>query len=214
MGKFYTVCHPLGKGGKVAGLLTSLGHAARKEPAVLAFLEARLAVGTAIHGAEVRGPKQTAPQSGLSFNGAALRGSAESGFRLPSRTAARSFNGGALDIDKADLKTPAAPFYFAQASGKVEVDGTVNVLSPTGEVLVGFPNPYGRLGTEAVLSPILVEQAARFFRQAFTLEIDCGKLPSTCVLACPANSPARQFTPARDPRAPASNGAPTAPCSP
>jgi len=86
--------------------------------------------------------------------------------------------GGALDIDKADLKTLATPFYFAQASGKLEVASSVNVLSPAGEVLITFPNRYGRLESEAVLLPILGEQTAKFFRQAFTLEIDGDKLPA------------------------------------
>jgi hypothetical protein len=85
---------------------------------------------------------------------------------------------GALTIDKAELKTLATPFYFAQASGKVDAATSVNVLSPAGEVLISFPNRYGRLESETVLSPILGQQTAKFFRQAFTLEIDGDKLPA------------------------------------
>jgi len=84
---------------------------------------------------------------------------------------------GVLSIDKSDLKTLATPFYFAQAQGKVEAASSLKVLSPAGEVLISFPNRYGRLESEAVLLPILGEQTARFFRQAFTLEIDGDKLP-------------------------------------
>jgi hypothetical protein len=84
---------------------------------------------------------------------------------------------GVLSIDKSDLKTLATPFYFAQAQGKVEATSSLKVLSPAGEVLISFPNRYGRLESEAVLLPILGEQTARFFRQAFTLEIDGDKLP-------------------------------------
>ena len=85
---------------------------------------------------------------------------------------------GALSLDKAELKTLATPFYFAQANGKVEVASSINVLSPAGEVLISFPNRYGRLESEAVLLPILGEQTAQFFRQTFTLEIDGDKLPA------------------------------------
>src|ERR1022692_76333 len=85
---------------------------------------------------------------------------------------------GALALDKAELKTLATPFYFAQANGKVEVASSINVLSPAGEVLISFPNRYGRLESESVLLPILGEQTAQFFRQAFTLEIDGDKLPA------------------------------------
>ena len=84
---------------------------------------------------------------------------------------------GSLALDKAELKTLATPFYFAQANGKVEVASSINVLSPAGEVLISFPNRYGRLESESVLLPILGEQTAQFFRQAFTLEIDGDKLP-------------------------------------
>jgi hypothetical protein len=85
---------------------------------------------------------------------------------------------GSLALDKAELKTLATPFYFAQANGKVEVASSINVLSPAGEVLISFPNRYGRLESESVLLPILGEQTAQFFRQAFTLEIDGDKLPA------------------------------------
>ena len=83
---------------------------------------------------------------------------------------------GSLALDKTELKTLATPFYFAQANGKVEVASSINVLSPAGEVLISFPNRYGRLESESVLLPILGEQTAKFFRQAFTLEIDGDKL--------------------------------------
>jgi len=98
--------------------------------------------------------------------------------RIIERTAQIEALDGALCIDKSELKTLATPFYFTQASGKVEVGGSVTVLSPAGEVLITFPNRYGRLESEAPLLPILGEQAAKFFRQSFTLEIDGDKLPA------------------------------------
>ena len=98
--------------------------------------------------------------------------------RIIERTAQIDALGGALELDKAELKTLATPFYFAQANGKVEVASSVNVLSPAGEVLISFPNRYGRLESESVLRPLLGEHTAQFFRQAFTLEIDGDKLPA------------------------------------
>jgi hypothetical protein len=98
--------------------------------------------------------------------------------RIIERTAQIEALDGALAVDKADLKTLATPFYFAQANGKVEVASSVTVLSPVGEVLINFPNRYGRLESESVLLPILGERTAQFFRQAFTLEIDGDKLPA------------------------------------
>ena len=98
--------------------------------------------------------------------------------RIIERSAQLDALGGALEIDKAELKTLATPFYFAQASGKVEAASSLQVLSPAGQVLISFPNRYGRLESEAMLLPVLGEQTARFFRQAFTLEIDGDKLPA------------------------------------
>jgi hypothetical protein len=45
-------------------------------------------------------------------------------------------------------------------------------------VLISFPNRNGRLESESVLLPVLGEQTTKFFRQAFTLEIDGDKLPA------------------------------------
>jgi len=98
--------------------------------------------------------------------------------RIIERSAQIDAWSGALELDKAELKTLATPFYFAQANGKVEVASSVTVLSPAGEVLISFPNRYGRLESESVLVPILGPQTAQFFRQAFTLEIDGDKLPA------------------------------------
>ncbi|MGH7971777.1 MAG: hypothetical protein ACREIC_23940 [Limisphaerales bacterium] len=98
--------------------------------------------------------------------------------RIIERTAEVEALEGALDIDKAELKTLATPFYFTQASGKLEVASSVTVISPAGEVLVSFPNRYGRLESETALLPVLGQQTGKFFRQAFTLEIDGDKLPA------------------------------------
>ena len=85
---------------------------------------------------------------------------------------------GALEVDKADLKTLATPFYFTNASGKLDVPSSIGVTCSTGEVLITFQNRYGKLESEAPLLPILGDQTNRFFRQAFTLEINGDKLPA------------------------------------
>ena len=98
--------------------------------------------------------------------------------RIIERTAQIEALDGALAIDKSELKTLATPFYFTQASGKVDVASSVSAVSPAGEVLITFPNRYSRLESEDALLPILGEQTSTFFRQAFALEIDGDKLPA------------------------------------
>jgi len=98
--------------------------------------------------------------------------------RIIERTAQIDALDGALSIDKAELKTLATPFYFTQASGKVDVASSVSVKSTAGEVLITFPNRYGKLESEDPLRPILGERTSQLFRQAFTLEIDGDKLPA------------------------------------
>ncbi len=98
--------------------------------------------------------------------------------RIIERTAQIEALEGACTLDKSELKTLATPFYFTQASGKIQVAGSVSVLSLAGEVLITLPNRYGRLESEALLLPILGEQTSKFFRQAFTLEIDGDQLPA------------------------------------
>lgn len=98
--------------------------------------------------------------------------------RIIERSAQVEGLSGALDIDKADLKTLATPFYFSNASGKIEVPGSIRALCPAGEVLISFQNRYGKLDSEESLLPILGGQTGQFFRQAFTLEIDGDKLPA------------------------------------
>ena len=98
--------------------------------------------------------------------------------RIIERTAQIEALEGVLTIDKSELKTLATPFYFTQASGKIDVASSVTALSPDGEVLITFPNRYGRLESESALLPILGDQTSTFFRQAFALEIDGDKLPA------------------------------------
>jgi hypothetical protein len=98
--------------------------------------------------------------------------------RIIERSAQVEALAGALELDKAELKTLATPFYFTHASGKLEVPGSIAVLCATGTVLVIYQNRYGKLDSEEPLRPILGEHLGRFFRQGFALEIDGDKLPA------------------------------------
>jgi len=82
-----------------------------------------------------------------------------------------------LKAAKADLASTVIPFYFHQASGKVEVPSSVLVPGASGQVSVTFPNRYDA-ATEEVLLPILNGRVAQFFRQTFTLQIDGDKIPA------------------------------------
>src|SRR6266576_2464923 len=75
--------------------------------------------------------------------------------RIIERSAQIEALDGALQIDKGELKTLATPFYFTQASGKVDVASSVSVRCRSGEVLITFPNRYGKLESDDPLRPIL-----------------------------------------------------------
>jgi len=98
--------------------------------------------------------------------------------RIIDRSAQLDALSGALDLDKAELKTLATPFYFTNGHGKQDVPSSVAVPCASGQVLITYQNRYGKLDSEESLLPILGQQTARFFRQAFTLEIDGDKLPA------------------------------------
>jgi len=98
--------------------------------------------------------------------------------RIIERAAQVEALSGGLDVDKAELKTLATPFYFTHGQGKLEVPTSIAVACPAGQVLITYQNRYGRLESEEPLLPILGHQTGRFFRQAFTLEIDGDKLPA------------------------------------
>jgi hypothetical protein len=98
--------------------------------------------------------------------------------RIIERSAQVAALEGALELDKAELKTLATPFYFTHASGKVEVPSSIAVLCAAGTVLVTYQNRYGKLESEEPLLPILGEHIGRFFRQGFALEIEGDKLPA------------------------------------
>jgi hypothetical protein len=98
--------------------------------------------------------------------------------RIIERSAQVQALSGALEVDKAEIKTLATPFYFSNGHGKLVVPSSVVVHCPSGQVLITYQDRYGRLDSEERLLPILGQQAGRLFRQAFTIEIDGDKLPS------------------------------------
>jgi hypothetical protein len=98
--------------------------------------------------------------------------------RIIDRSAQVEALAGALDLDKAEIKTLATPFYFTNGQGKLDVPSSIAVGCSSGTVLITYQNRYGKLESEELLLPILGQQTGRFFRQAFTLEIDGDKLPA------------------------------------
>ena len=86
---------------------------------------------------------------------------------------------GAIDTDKAELKSMAAPHYFTVNHGRHEVPSSVAVIGTKGgEILVTFQNRYSMLPDESALTPVLGARTEEFFRQSFELKIKGDKLPS------------------------------------
>jgi hypothetical protein len=69
--------------------------------------------------------------------------------RIIERAAQVEALAGALDLDKAELKTLATPFYFQNGQGKLEVPSSIVVPCPSGQVLITYQNRYGKLQSEA-----------------------------------------------------------------
>ena len=86
---------------------------------------------------------------------------------------------GALETDKAELKSMALPHYFAVNHGRHEVPSSIACLGAKGgEVLVTFQNRYSMLPDESAILPVLGADADKFFRQSFELKIKGDKLPA------------------------------------
>ena len=102
---------------------------------------------------------------------------AEIAARILKRHAEVEALAGALDVDKAELKTLATPFYFQIAHGKIEIPPAVLAQCDAGQVQISFPNRYGKLESEEALEPVLGAKTGAYFRQAFAIEIDGDKLP-------------------------------------
>ena len=72
--------------------------------------------------------------------------------RIIDRSAQVEALAGALDLDKAELKTLATPFYFTNGQGKLDVPSSVAVPCPSGQVLITYQNRYGKLESEEPLA--------------------------------------------------------------
>ena len=108
----------------------------------------------------------------------AVRDSAEVVDRIIERTAQLDALAGALETDKAELKSMALPHYFTVNHGRHEVPSSISCHGTKGgEVLVNFQNRYTMLPDESALVPILGGDLDNYFRQSFSLKINGDKLP-------------------------------------
>jgi hypothetical protein len=113
----------------------------------------------------------------------AVRDSAAVVDRIIERTAQLDALTGALETDKAELKSMALPHYFSVNHGRHEVPssiachGTAVAGRAPAEVLVNFQNRYTMLPDESALLPILGDNLDNYFRQSFLLKINGDKLP-------------------------------------
>ena len=108
-----------------------------------------------------------------------VRDSAEVVDRIIERTAQLDALTGALETDKAELKSMALPHYFTVNHGRHEVPSSISCHGtvPDHEVLVCFQNRYSLLPDESALVPILGGDLDNYFRQSFSLKINGDKLP-------------------------------------
>lgn len=84
-----------------------------------------------------------------------------------------------LDLHKAELVSITKPEFFARYVGRVEVPSSMSALASNGrEVLVSMSNRYKAPADLALLQMLMGEQAARFLRESFKLEIDSAKIPA------------------------------------
>lgn len=86
---------------------------------------------------------------------------------------------GALEIDKAELRSFATPFYFQRNHDLHDAPSSVEARNAEGRnVLVAFQNRYAQCADDAPVIALLGdERTARFFRQAFELKIVGDLIP-------------------------------------
>jgi hypothetical protein len=116
---------------------------------------------------------------------------AEIAARIAERTEAFEALKSALETDKAELgQTLIRPWYFRHYHRKAEAPSSVLVNftmaadpdagrpEQTGAVRVTVKEQYAKFPDETAFAPILGDQVAKYFRQAFELKIDGDKLPA------------------------------------
>jgi hypothetical protein len=119
--------------------------------------------------------------------------------RIIDRAAQVEAIAGALDLDKAELKTLATPFYFTNGQGKLDVPSSVAVLCASGQIGLVTPIPavhqlLGALPANRVL-PGPQAREVRSERRALKAPA-WPVLPVNRVLRVPAASEARSERPA------------------
>ena len=90
---------------------------------------------------------------------------------------------GSLDLEKAELRSHAAPFYFTHHHGQHTLASSIDCRDPKGRsVLVQMANSYKALSSDAeVVALIGGEHAAAYFRQAFEFKIKGDLIPEAAV---------------------------------
>ncbi len=108
-----------------------------------------------------------------------VQGASELAGRVMEQSAQFEALKGALETNKAELKFMVLPYWFRASRGKLDVPSSMVVKTPSNEeVLVTFPNKYGKIESEeAVAGVIGAANVEQFFTQAFSLTISGDKLP-------------------------------------
>jgi hypothetical protein len=85
----------------------------------------------------------------------------------------------ALDLEKAELRSLASPFFFASHHGKGEVASSVACRNGEQEILVAFQNRYKLASDDAqIIEVIGADRAALYFQQGFNLKVEGAKIPA------------------------------------
>jgi hypothetical protein len=83
-----------------------------------------------------------------------------------------------LDMDKAELRALALPQYFKHCAGRSEIPSSMAAKTVDGhQVLVTFQDRYKQPANEEQLRTVLGNDAQKYLRSEFKLEIDSTKIP-------------------------------------
>jgi len=91
---------------------------------------------------------------------------------------------GSLDLEKAELRAHAAPFYFAHYHGQHTIASSIDCRDPAGRsVLVQLANSYKALASDAEVVALLGDRAQQYFAQSFEFKIKGDLIPEANVEA-------------------------------
>lgn len=87
-----------------------------------------------------------------------------------------------LDLEKAELRAHAAPFYFTHWHGQHAIASSVDCRDPQGRsALVQLANSYKAVTDEAAVTEIVGADTARYFAQSFEFKIKGDLIPAEAV---------------------------------